>query len=71
MTSALPSQVTTPAPKARDLKQEKTDFTAEGAPPPGMVGNMPPKTPDAAIPPAPEGDTRKQRPPGPFTETTP
>ncbi len=71
MNSALPRQVTTPATKARDLKQEKTDFTAEGSPPPGMVGNMPPQTPDAVIPTAPDGDTRKPRPSGPFAETTP
>ena len=71
MTSALPSQMTTPAPRARDLEQEKTDFTAEGAPPPLMVGKMPPQTPDAVMPKAPDGDTRKQRPPGPLAEATP
>lgn len=27
----------TPAPKTRNLTQQKTDFTAEGAPPPGKV----------------------------------
>lgn len=71
MTTALADQVTTPAPKPRDLRQENTDFTAEGAPPPGMVGTTPPETPDEVMPTAPAGDTRKQRPPGPLPETRP
>ncbi len=28
----------TPAPKVKSLDQQKTDFTSEGAPPPGKVG---------------------------------
>lgn len=68
MTPALPRQVTTPAPKARDLAQQNTDFTSEGAPPPGMVGTTPPETPEEVTPAAPDGDTRKQRMPGPLQE---
>ena len=71
MSTVPPDQVKTPAPKARDLKQENTDFTAEGAPPPGMVGTTPPETPDEVMPTAPDGDTRKQHPPGPLSEATP
>jgi len=69
MTPAPPLQVTTPAPKARDLAQQNTDFTAEGAPPPGMVGSTPPETPDEVMPTAPDGDTRTQHKPGPLQES--
>lgn len=43
-----PPQPETPPPRAPSLSQEKSDFTAEGAPPPGTV---PP-----ASPPLPPGD---------------
>lgn len=71
MSTAPPDQVKTPAPKPRDLKQEDSDFTAEGAPPPGMVGTTPPETPDEVMPTAPDGDTRKQRAPGALAEAIP
>ena len=64
MTKAPPAQVTTPQPKARDVVQQDTDFTAEGAPPLGMVGSTPPEMPADVMPTAPDGDTRKRRTPG-------
>ena len=42
MSRLTPVQVTTPAPKVRDLTQQNADFTAEGSPPPGMVGSTVP-----------------------------
>ncbi len=69
MTRALPAQVKTPAPRARDIAQQNTDFTAEGAPPPGMVGNTSPETPDEGTSTAPDGDTRRRRMPGPLRES--
>jgi hypothetical protein len=35
---------TTRAPKVRSLTQQQTDFTAEGAPPPGTVATSVPVT---------------------------
>ena len=49
-------QVSVPAPKAPDLAQQKTDFTAEGAPPPGRIGASVPETPE-------EGAKQDPRPP--------
>ena len=69
MRPALPDQVKTPAPKARDIAQQDTDFTAEGAPPPGMVGNTSPEMPDELTPTAPGGDTRRQPMPDPLQES--
>ena len=71
MTKAPPAQVTTPPPKARDVAQQHTDFTAEGAPPPGMVGTTSPETPADVATTAPDGDTRKHRTPGPLSESAP
>ena len=34
-----------PAPKPASLSQQQTDFTAEGAPPPGQVAISPPRLP--------------------------
>jgi len=42
-----------PAPKARSLAQEKRDFTAEGAPPPGMTGTSTPDVADEGVLPSP------------------
>ncbi len=36
----------TPPVKPKDLAQEKSDFTAEGAPVPGNVATAPPLTPE-------------------------
>lgn len=33
-----------PAPKARTLAQQQSDFTSEGAPPPGKVSTNAPET---------------------------
>ena len=43
--STRPSPATkplTPAARPRNLPQQEADFTAEGAPPPGLVGAEPP-----------------------------
>jgi len=37
--------VLTLPPKVKSLAQQKTDFTAEGSPPPGKVGMSTPETP--------------------------
>lgn len=49
MNPATPEQVISPPPKARDLTQQKDDFTAEGSPPPGMVGTALPETTDETV----------------------
>ena len=53
MNPATPEQVISPPPKARDLTQQKDDFTAEGSPPPGMVGTELPETADETVTTAP------------------
>ncbi len=69
MTRATPEQVTTPEPKVRDLTQQKTDFTAEGSPPPGMVGSTVPAIAEQTLETAAHLERRKppadrRRPPG-------
>jgi hypothetical protein len=43
----------TPAPPPKTLSEQKTDFTAEGAPPPGQVGPTVPVGSDEAPAPCP------------------
>ena len=38
-------RVRTPAPAPASLAQQQSDFTAEGAPPPGLVAQAVPQTP--------------------------
>jgi len=38
------TQHTSPEAKVKTVEQQKTDFTAEGAPPPGVVGTPVPAT---------------------------
>jgi hypothetical protein len=40
--TTTPPRPVTPAPTAPVLADEKTDFTAEGSPPPGLVGPVAP-----------------------------
>lgn len=47
-----------PAPATDGLKQEQKDFTAEGAPPPGMVSGVhPPEQQPGPLPPSPASPT--------------
>ena len=65
------SQAKTAAEPARTLAQEKSDFTAEGSPPPGQVADAPPELPaDASVPVAPDtpskaASTGRRQPPSP------
>jgi hypothetical protein len=52
----LPS--TAPPPHAKTLEEQKTDFTAEGSPPPGKTG----KTPDPDAPPSTAGSEIARKP---------
>ena len=42
--------VPAPAPVPATLTEQKADFTAEGAPPPGKVATTPPVSKDAGVP---------------------
>ena len=42
--------VPAPAPVPATLTEQKADFTAEGAPPPGKVATTPPVSKDAVAP---------------------
>lgn len=51
-----------PPVHTKTLIEQKTDFTAEGSPPPGkVVGSLPPTTPDVTpdVVPAPKDDKRR------------
>ncbi len=53
----MPKRVVVPAPVPvpvpATLSEQKADFTAEGAPPPGKVATMPPISKDGIARPAP------------------
>lgn len=54
----------TPAPPPKTLGEEKSDFTAEGAPPPGRVGTEAPVgVADAPAPRPPATAKRRSTPP--------
>ncbi len=40
MTRSVPAPITMPKPKSKSLVQQNTDFTSEGAPPPGHVAGV-------------------------------
>jgi hypothetical protein len=42
-------RVVSPAPAAPTLTQQKSDFTAEGSPPPGKVATSTPKRPPSKV----------------------
>jgi hypothetical protein len=44
-------QLASRASPARELEQQKTDFTSEGSPPPGKVDTAVPATPAVPVPP--------------------
>ena len=48
----MPRRTTHPPRDVRGLAQQKSDFTAEGAPAPGRVGTA--VEPEAVVPPAPQ-----------------
>jgi hypothetical protein len=61
--------VVTLPPKVKTLAQQKTDFTAEGAPPPGKVGMVNPDTAHECVEAVPRAPTiavsaHKRRPSG-------
>ncbi len=43
-----PRNAPAPAPKPKNLEQQKTDFTDEGSPPPGVAGTAAPAAADHA-----------------------
>lgn len=47
-----------PAPKAKTVEQQNTDFTAEGSPPPGAVGTA---IPAEIAPPTPVDKRKRDR----------
>ena len=44
----MPRRTSRPAPKTKNLSEQQTDFTSEGAPAPGKVGIAAPVTTDDA-----------------------
>ena len=50
--------VVAPAPVPATLTEQKANFTAEGAPPPGKVATTPPVTTAAVAPAVPKPDPR-------------